>query len=170
MHRVRNSDISMIDPGEYNQCAEDYIMTAKYDADILKKRIIRSLDELKISPENSLGSWLDFVVKVFQGLLKPDLIFQTYFKNTFQSFLENRSVFVQYNSKGFKALIPKGGNLAADVFIVYHAGANGERQHACSWVMAEGDSEVEQRRWELHSSVPNDGANTATEDTPSTPA
>ncbi|KAL8646348.1 MAG: hypothetical protein Q9226_006896 [Calogaya cf. arnoldii] len=150
--------------------ARDYLLAAKYNAEDMKNDIIRSLDELKISPECSLKSWLEFLTMVYGGLTKPDPLLQTYFEDTFQAFVKARSTFTQHDSKGFKALISMGGSLADDVFIVYHTGSNEEQQHIRTWPMAEENSEVEQRRWELHPSVPNEGANTATEDTSSTPA
>ncbi|KAL8891628.1 MAG: hypothetical protein Q9215_001396 [Flavoplaca cf. flavocitrina] len=132
-----------------------YILAAKYNMEEMKKEIICSHDGLGISPQRTLKGWLEFVTIVFQGLLKPDRRFQEYFKNALESFLKARSAYVQYNNTGFKALISKGGKLAADCFLVYHDGADREHQHICSWMMGDGDTEVEERRWDLHSSVPS---------------
>ncbi|KAL9002561.1 MAG: hypothetical protein Q9180_009962 [Flavoplaca navasiana] len=147
-----------------------YILPAKYGVEEMKKEIICSLDGLGISPNRTLEGWLEFVTIVFQGLLKPDGLFQEYFKNALESFLKARSAYVQYNNSGFKALISKGGKLAADCFLVYHDGADREHQHIYCWMMGDGDTEVEERRWDLHSPVPSNGEDGGSVDPISTPS
>ncbi len=146
-----------------------YILAAKYGVEVMKKEILCSLDGLKISPQRTLKGWLEFVTIIFQGLLKPDTLFQEYFKNALESFLKAGSAYVQYNDTGFKALISKGDRLAANCFLVYHDEADREHQHISSWMMGDGDTEVEERRWDLHSSVPSNGEDGASVDPISTP-
>ncbi|KAI4275006.1 MAG: hypothetical protein LQ337_003526 [Flavoplaca oasis] len=147
-----------------------YILATKYNVEEMNKEILCSLDGLKISPHRTLKGWLEFVTIVFQGLLKPDTLFQEYFKKALESFLKARSTYVQYNNTGFKALISKGGKLAADCFLVYHDGADREHQHICPWMMGDGDTEVEERRWDLHSSVPSNGEDGGSVNPISTPS
>ena len=106
-----------------------YILAAKYNVEEMKKEIICSLDGLEISPQRTVKGWLECVTIVIQGLLKPDTLFQEFVKNALDSFLKATSAYVQYDNTGFKALISKGGKLAADCFLAYHDGADREHQH-----------------------------------------
>ncbi|KAL8673215.1 MAG: hypothetical protein Q9168_002367 [Polycauliona sp. 1 TL-2023] len=198
--RIRAANVPPIDS---TTVAEDYIIAFTYNAEVIQKDIISSLGQLGISPEQGLKKWLDFVAMVYQGLAKPDAVFETYFKDTFDSFLKTRSAYVQYNDRGLKALVP-ATSIETDVFFEYHSGVKGEQQHILAWMMPEKsspdegpldegspdegspdegspdedspdegspdeDKGVQQCRWELHPSAPNDGADKVTQDTTAAP-